>query len=273
MLRAYSRSRLKGSSTGVGTAFSPASLFAGGEQGAWFDPSDITTLFQDDAGTVPVTTDGQTVGMMRDKSGNGHHALQATAGSRPTYRTSAGISWLQFDGVDDFLVTNTVALSTTDKVSLFTGVRKLLDTPTGMFVESSVDGGVNNGTFAMTAPTTSVPGAYSFNLRGTVLISRAASVFTAPITNVTSCNYNIGAADFNTEVLPRVNSQVPTLTGAGNAGTGNFSNQPFYIGMRGGATLPFTGNLYGVVVRGAASDPVTVLNAESFMATKSGISI
>ena len=39
----------------VGTAFSPAVLFASGEQGVWYDPSDFTTLFQDSAGTTPVT--------------------------------------------------------------------------------------------------------------------------------------------------------------------------------------------------------------------------
>ena len=48
--------------------FSPAILFAGGEAGAWYDPSDLTTLFQDTAGTTPVTSSGQTVGLMLDKS-------------------------------------------------------------------------------------------------------------------------------------------------------------------------------------------------------------
>jgi hypothetical protein len=48
--------------------FSPASLFAGGAEGAWFDPSDLTTLFQDSAGTTPVTAAGQPVGRMLDKS-------------------------------------------------------------------------------------------------------------------------------------------------------------------------------------------------------------
>jgi hypothetical protein len=48
--------------------FSPASLFATGEQGAWYDPSDLTTLFQDSAGTTPVTAAGQPVGLMLDKS-------------------------------------------------------------------------------------------------------------------------------------------------------------------------------------------------------------
>lgn len=38
---------------------------------AYWDVSDISTLFQDTAGTVPVTTDGQTVKRINDKSGNG----------------------------------------------------------------------------------------------------------------------------------------------------------------------------------------------------------
>ena len=72
--------------TGGGVpTFSPASLFAASEQGVWYDPSDLTTLFQDSAGTTPVTATGQTVGLMLDKSGRGNHATQATTASRPTY--------------------------------------------------------------------------------------------------------------------------------------------------------------------------------------------
>lgn len=67
-------------------AYTPIGLFANGEQGAWYDPSDTTTLFQDSAGTIPVTASGQPVGLMLDKSGRGHHATQPTAGSRPIYR-------------------------------------------------------------------------------------------------------------------------------------------------------------------------------------------
>jgi hypothetical protein len=74
------------SSTFYGSvAFSPSSLFAASEQGVWYDPSDLTTLFQDTAGTTPVTATGQTVGRMLDKSGRGNHATQATTASRPTY--------------------------------------------------------------------------------------------------------------------------------------------------------------------------------------------
>lgn len=52
--------------------------------GALFDPSDLSTLFQDAAGTTPVTAVEQPVGKMLDKSGNGYHATQSITASRPT---------------------------------------------------------------------------------------------------------------------------------------------------------------------------------------------
>lgn len=85
-------------------SWSPAALFAGGVQGAWFDPSDVSTLFQDSAGTIPVTAPGQAVGRMLDKSANGHHAVQASSTARPIYRLENGRHWLEFDGVDDRMV-------------------------------------------------------------------------------------------------------------------------------------------------------------------------
>jgi hypothetical protein len=51
-----------------GSRFNPISLFSAGEQGFWLEPSDLTTMFQDRAGTTPVTTPGQTVGLRLDKS-------------------------------------------------------------------------------------------------------------------------------------------------------------------------------------------------------------
>ena len=71
--------------TQVFGGFSPLDLFSGGAQGIWLDPSDLTTMFQDTAGTVPVTTAGQTVARVNDKSGGGNNATQATAASRPAY--------------------------------------------------------------------------------------------------------------------------------------------------------------------------------------------
>lgn len=65
--------------------FSPDALFVPGIDGGWYDPSDLTTLWQDSARTTPVTASGQPVGCMDDKSGNGRNLLQTTAVARPTY--------------------------------------------------------------------------------------------------------------------------------------------------------------------------------------------
>lgn len=43
-------------------------LFANGEQGFFYDPNDLSTMFQDAAGTVPVTGAGQPVGLILNKS-------------------------------------------------------------------------------------------------------------------------------------------------------------------------------------------------------------
>jgi hypothetical protein len=66
-----------------GGGFSPATLFAAGEQGYWLDPSDFSTMFQDSAGTTPVTAVGQNVGRILDKSGRGNHFIQSSLASRP----------------------------------------------------------------------------------------------------------------------------------------------------------------------------------------------
>jgi hypothetical protein len=44
-----------------GGGFNPATIFGATTQGWWFDNSDISTLFQDAAGTIPVTAVGQSV--------------------------------------------------------------------------------------------------------------------------------------------------------------------------------------------------------------------
>ena len=49
-------------------AWYPSSLFTASEQGVVYDPRDLSTMFQDSAGTTPVTADGQPVGLVLDKS-------------------------------------------------------------------------------------------------------------------------------------------------------------------------------------------------------------
>jgi hypothetical protein len=51
----------------VNRPYVPTYLFQNGEQGWWYDPSDFSTLFQDAAGTTPVTAVEQPCSLMLDK--------------------------------------------------------------------------------------------------------------------------------------------------------------------------------------------------------------
>jgi hypothetical protein len=86
-------------------AWTPASLFANGEDGCWLDPSDATSLFQNSNGTGAVTATSDPVGRISDKSGRGKHLTQATAGARPTWN-SAG--YIQTDGSSQYIYTTSI---------------------------------------------------------------------------------------------------------------------------------------------------------------------
>jgi len=83
-----------------------AQLFGNAEQGAFYIPRPIVngvqSLFQDSAGTVPVTSDGDPAGAMIDQSGNEHTAVQTISAARPTYNTLP--DRLSLDKADDALI-------------------------------------------------------------------------------------------------------------------------------------------------------------------------
>ena len=115
-----------------GKTWSPAQLFANGEQGVWYEPKP-PYLFQDSAGTIPVTADGQPVGLMLDRSGNGNHVAQGTTSQKPIYRTDGVLHWLEGDGVDDTIATSTSipALTGSGASVLFATAYTPLNTNTG----------------------------------------------------------------------------------------------------------------------------------------------
>jgi hypothetical protein len=86
--------------------FTPADLFLQGEQGAFYIPrpvvNGVQSLFQDAAGTVAVTADGDPVGLMIDQSPNSNNAPQSTSAARPTYNASP--DRLSPDKADDALI-------------------------------------------------------------------------------------------------------------------------------------------------------------------------
>lgn len=72
-----------------------------GTTGFALDPSDLTTMHQDTARTVPVTTAADPVGNIRSKWGTTAFDIQqATAGARPAWN---GVGGMSFDNADDSL--------------------------------------------------------------------------------------------------------------------------------------------------------------------------
>lgn len=251
----------------AGVSFTPQRLFAAGEQGGWWDPSDFSTMFQDNLGATPVTATGQTVGLIRDKSGRANHASQATAGFRPTLQQdSGGFYYLSFDGVDDFLSTSAIDFTGTNKVTNFVGVRKLSDATTQTVYQLSVDATLNAGSFLLNVP--AAAGLYRARFAGTAFGSQDSGAVAAPATSVVTTSADIAAP---IEVV-RLNGAGQVSTAA-TLGTGNFGNFAFYLGSFGAASGFFSGRIYSLIVRGAASSAAEIGLAERFVGAKSGIAI
>lgn len=234
--------------------------------GVWYDPSDLSTMFQDSAGTTPVTAVGQPVGKILDKSGRGNHATQSTAGYKPLLQTENGRNYLAFDGLDDFLVTGNVDFSSTDKIAVAAGVRKLSDAGAGVVCELSATGD-SNGIFNLYAPVSASP-SYSFRSKGTAGPVASSSGFPPPITSVIS---GMGSVSGDS-VLLRVDGAQKAISNA-DQGTGNFGNYPLYIGRRGGTSLPFNGRLYGLAICGGMDDIYKLKKIEQYLAKKTGVII
>lgn len=253
--------------------FDPATLFAASEQGAWYDPSDFATLFQDDAGTTPVTAAGQSVGKMLDKSGNGNHVTEAT--NKPTLQLDSvtGRYYLQFDGTNDKLTSASLDLSAYNKFSIWCASQINPVTSVVRSVLTFGDVYTNNGSFN-----------FGYRYGGLILWRKASAGFgarevtastTSGAVNVAFVDCDLSGTTHATEnPHTRVNGASPSLTdyGTANSGTGNFGTQPIVIGN--GASPSggfFNGRLYGLILRMTLSTTDEIEAAEGWCRTAGGV--
>ncbi len=243
-------------------------LFANGEQGFWYDPNDLSTMYQDAAGTVPVTGAGQPVGLILDKSGRGNHARQTQAAMRPILQRNAttGAYYLALDGADDFLATNSINFTSTDKVSLFAGVRKLSDATQQCLVELSI--GAQNGSFSIWSPPFANSKGFAFWSKGTVLNANAYNTDTEAGVYVVTGHGDI----LNKTAELRVNGVRKVLSNA-DQGTGNYGNYPLYIGRRNGNAFAFSGHIYSLVGIGRLTTNQEITALEKLIAKNVGVTL
>ena len=186
------------------------------------------------------------------------------------YDTVGFNKYLKFDGVDDTLVTGSINFTATDKMTVFAGVRKLIDVGIQMLYELSTNTDASVGSFA-SLPGYLFPGTagayFSSGVRGNTAssyLSTAAS-FPAPISAVQTQKLGIST---DTNIL-RING-TQAASGVADLGTINYGNYPLYIGSRAGTSLPFNGHLYSLIVRGAQSTDAQIVSAESYVNSKTG---
>lgn len=251
---------------GFGDNFDPLTLFTDGKQGVWYDPSDKSTLFQDVAGTVPVTKDGDPVALMRDKSGNGNHAVQTVSTARPVYKTDGILHWLKPDGVDDVLYTENFNLGEYDGVSSWIGIREERE---------------GNNTELLSFSEAAFSTDYSYSLRKTPdaykALLRGSSVETYP--SPPSGNAVAGSNAV-------VSLTVSTLQGSYSIARNNdpkikafiavgtlapLGNHPLYIAGR-PAGFNTKSRIYGIVIAGE-KDEVTETKVLQYLSKKSGVTL
>ena len=250
------------------------SLFSVGEQGFAYDPNDLATLYQDAAGIIPVTAAGQPVGLMKDKSGRNNHAYQSASASRPILQRNAttGAYYLVFDGADDFLQTNNIDFTATDKVSLFAGIRKLSDAATGVLCELGV--GPDQAKFVLFAPASLGVNKYNFRSFGTLGDSTGTTnlgqaVLNAPHSAVLTAKGQISADLCSLTV----NASLTVHALSPEQGSGNYSNAPLYIGRRAGTSIPFNGHLYGLIGIGRLTSASETIALEKAIAKNTGVTL
>ena len=171
--------------------------------------------------------------------------------------------FLRFDGVDDSLQTNSINFTSTDKMTVWAGVRKTNNSTNEILYELSANITTNNGAFSMFAPIAAGGvQTYAVLSKGTVLVTAGtgSSTYLAPITNVTTHTTSIS----DDSIVLRVNG-TQAASSTSDQGTGPYGNYPLYIGRRGGASLSFNGRLYQLLVRGAQSTTQQIEQTEAYV--------
>jgi hypothetical protein len=174
------------------------------------------------------------------------------------------LSYLSFDGVDDFLVTPTITPGV-DKVQVFAGVRKLSDTPTGIVVEHSAIVNTNNGSFLL-AQIAGTPSDWQFLSKGTSVGGVGLGGAAAPESSVLT-----GLGDISGDTARFRKNGILLQTATSDQGTGNFLAYPIYVGRRGGVNTAFNGQIYGMIVRfGPNLDADQIASIERSVGSKTG---
>jgi len=249
------------------TGFNPYTLFTDDTKGAWYDMSDLSTMFKVD-GTTPAVV-GEAVGKITDKSGNGHDLIQTNSDKCPILRVDTdGKLCLDFTTDDGMRTTLDLPFgtNTVNEMSVFAAVKKESNDLNQTVAELSNSVGTNQGAFRLFYASANQWRAIQKGTTDNTIVSGSiGNPDKAILTTVAS----IAAPSHD---FRRNGSSIQSNTNT--LGTGNYGDYPLNIGGRAnGASANLDGKIYGLIVLGKVTNATEISNVESYLSGKSGVTI
>ena len=266
------RNTLIGLGSGGGVAPATPVSILGANLKMWINFSDFATLYQDSAGTTPVTATGQQVGKAMDQSGNGNHIIQSTSAKRGLVSATYP-GCVTLDGVDDnYYTASTLDLSAASAVTIYLAFRQYNEIGSQCVLEHSPDYNTNRAfnVFSPILPTDSNRTGIGYKGGGSKGLVYYSSLANAPVKKVIVASVDLSQS-LGLITACRMNGVVRTPQAAEiNLGGGNFIDAVLYIGSRAGTSLYSASDLCQIAIATGIQSSGVMEQMEAFLNSKIG---
>ncbi|KJV37898.1 hypothetical protein [Acinetobacter brisouii] len=239
------------------------SLFNGEDRGGAYNFQDLSTLWQDIAGTIPVTTVGQFIARVDDISGNNNHIIQSVESKRPQLQRDARGYYLWFDGLR-LMQSNTAAnLSGLSQFTIFASLSRERTAYDEVIFESSPNYNDNSGALNFSFTTSGIAAA----TRGTG--SYPSGYALASIQSDVDATYIVAfnlLATSKVQFFRRNGSDAP-ITSRLDTTSQTLTNQILFVGGRGAGTYPSVTKLRSLVLLGRTASTLEIEIIEQLLNT------
>ena len=224
-------------------------------------PLEYGSMFQDRAGTTPVTAPGQLVGHCLDAGPGGYHATAISDAARGVFREVDGIRYIEYNGVNTAYSTPALPAPLVDKAQVFAGQRKDgASSSNRAIINQNLQ---DSPSFSLRAPDF-LGNNYGLFFRGSGAIQAISSLNTFPPPHIGVLS---GIIDLSGSAVLRVNgAQIATVI---SNSVVNFGAFPLFLGSFSNNTGFFNGRHYatlGPITRFSAANatPQQIEAAEAY---------